>query len=176
MTTQAPPSRRSFLKSGLLLAPLAAAPATALAQDGAASKLARLEAEAEVRALHGRWLRHINSGDHAGAAALFAEPRSGAVDDSWIAITTPADAEPYTLEVSADARSASGRYACVVESAIDLPLDSSFAQMAHAQGGGRIRQADPRLMAVEYIRDGSGWAISRVQFTNAQPPERIANT
>jgi hypothetical protein len=167
MTTQAPPSRRSFLKSGVLLAPLAAAPAAALAEDGVAPKLARLEAEAAVRALHAQWLRRINTGDRAAAAALFADPRLATVDDKWLAITAPADAEPPTIEISTDARRACGRYACVIESVIDLPLDSSFAQMAHAQGGGYIRQAERKIMIVDYVRNDTGWAIGRTRLANA---------
>lgn len=167
MTTQAPPSRRSFLKSGVLLAPLAAAPAAALAEEGAAPRLARLEAEAAVRTLHAQLLRRINKGDRAAAAALFADPQRATVDDTWLAITSPPDADPPLIEVSADTRKASGRYACVVESVIDLPLDSSFAQMAHAQGGGYIRQAERKIMIVDYVRNDIGWAIGRTQFANA---------
>jgi hypothetical protein len=84
-----------------------------------------------------------------------------------IAITSLADAEPRSLEVSTDGRRAIGRYDCLVERAIALPRDSSFAQMAHAQGGGYIRRADRKVMTVEYVRAEAGWAIVQAQFASA---------
>ena len=54
--------RRSFLKTGALVAaPLAAiAPVAALADDGSRAKLARLEDERAIEALHRDFLRRLN--------------------------------------------------------------------------------------------------------------------
>ena len=65
--------RRSFLKSGALVAaPIAAVgvPAAALAGDDSRALLARLEDERAIEALHRSFLRHVNgSGDCAKLVA-----------------------------------------------------------------------------------------------------------
>lgn len=64
--------RRSFLKSGALVAaPLAVmAPVAALAGDESRAKLARLEDERAIEALQRKFLRHVNGGG--SSAELFA--------------------------------------------------------------------------------------------------------
>ena len=61
--------RRSFLKSGALIAaPVAAVavPAAAFADDGSRARLARLEDERSVEALHRQFLRHLNGAADCG--------------------------------------------------------------------------------------------------------------
>src|SRR5690606_22286853 len=56
-------NRRSFLKSGALIAtPLAVVgvPAAAFADDGSRARLARLEDQRSVEALHRQFMRHLN--------------------------------------------------------------------------------------------------------------------
>jgi len=166
MTSPAVPSRRSFLKGGVLLAPLVAAPAAALAEDGSAQRLAALESEASIRALHVQWLRRINAGEFAAAAALFAEPGSATLDGSWTAIRMQADGAPDgAIALSDHGRRACGRYACTVDIETVMPLDNIFAQMAHAQGGGAVRHSEHRLMTVDYLRKDGGWTIGGIAFT-----------
>jgi len=167
MTTEAVPSRRSFLKGGVMLAPFVAAPAAALAPDDSRSRLTRLEAEMAARSLHADLLRRINTGDRIGAAALFADPRSARIDANWITVAAAADAEPDAIDVSADGRRACGRHVCMVETISAMALDSTFAQMAYAQGGGHVRQTERKVMIVDYVRNEAGWAIGQVQLTSA---------
>src|SRR5690606_14624017 len=61
--------RRSFLKSSALIAaPVAAVavPAAAFADDGSRARLARLEDERSVEALHRQFLRHLNGAADCG--------------------------------------------------------------------------------------------------------------
>ena len=65
MTMNQSTSRRSFLKTGAIAAaPLAmAAPAAALADDGSRARLARLEDEKALAALHREVMAQVNRGD-----------------------------------------------------------------------------------------------------------------
>ncbi|MGC2506997.1 MAG: hypothetical protein WA369_10075, partial [Candidatus Acidiferrales bacterium] len=82
MSKEPDSTRRSFLKGGALLAaPLAAAmPAAMVADDGTKARLAKLENEAAIRALHQAWLRSIDTGARDEVASLFADPTRAALD------------------------------------------------------------------------------------------------
>ncbi len=169
MTTQTASTRRSLLKGGALLAaPLAvAAPVAAAADEGRHARLALLEDQAALRLLHQTWLQRINAGARADAAKLFADPRRAALDKAIRTVSADHAGEPETIEVARDGQSASGRFACSVETATAIAQDCTLAQMAHAQGGGVIRRTDRRVLRARYVKANGAWAIARVELGSA---------
>jgi len=154
MTTDITSSRRSFLKGGAFIAmPLIAVPTAALADDGAAVRLAKLEDEAAVRAAHRSWLR-----DSSGAVALLGSASALAPDH---------DAEPLPIEIAGDGRSAIVRQPCIVESASVLEADCTFAQMALAQGNSCTRQTERRMLIANLIKSDTGWTVVNGAFASA---------
>jgi len=164
MTTERASTRRSFVKGGALLAaPLAvAAPAAAMAQDQRSTRLAPLEDEAAIRDLHQAWLRRVNSGED--TAGLFADPRRAAFEDRLRGVVADHTGAPDAIELARDGLSAAGRFACIVETEADLGEDCTLAQMAHAQGGGFIRQSERRVLNADYVKTKGVWAIAKVGF------------
>lgn len=157
MTEAKAATRRSFLKAGVLIAaPLAATvPTSVLAADRDTADPS-LADEAALRRLHQDWLRGINSGAVApGNSGLGADVRSIIGDPLG---------EPDVIRVAAGRKRATGRFACTVETVTELPLDSTFAQMAHAQGGGGARTSRQGVLTFDYRKSGDEWAINRVVF------------
>lgn len=153
MTRDNTSTRRSFLRSGALLAaPIAAAsiPAAALAEGGLKSRVGRLEDEAAIRELHQSWLRQVNAGE--GDALLGSAVRR---------ITADHAGAPDRIEIHADGRSAAGYFDCAVEVETPLALDSTLAQMAHAQGHGAVRRTERRMLTVDYTKAGGAWTIAK---------------
>ncbi len=167
MSSERASTRRAFVKGGAILAaPLAAAaPTLAMAEDGRKTRLTRLEDEAAIRDLHQAWLRRVNTGED--AASLFADPRSAGLDAAVRSLAADHAGAPDAVELAADGRSAAGRFACVVETEADLGEDCTLAQMAHAQGGGFVRQTERRVLKADYVRTGGAWAIAKVGFAAA---------
>jgi hypothetical protein len=174
MTTDTTSStRRSFLKSGALLAaPLAAAvPAAVIADDRLKARLARLEDEAAIRDLHQIWLRRINTGETGAAAQLFADSRRAAFDPAVRGIAADHGGQPDAIELAADGKSAVGRFHCAVETETAIAQDCTLARMAHAQGGGFIRSTERRVLSIEYAKVSGAWAIAKIEFQNGSHPE-----
>lgn len=154
MTTDITSSRRSFLKGGAFIAmPLIAVPTAALADDGAAARLAQLEDEAAVRAAHQHWLR-----DSAGAITRL---------DGASALKPDHDGEPIAIEIAGDGRSAIVRQPCIVESASVLEADCTFAQMALAQGNSCVHQTERRMLIANLIKREEGWTVANAVFASA---------
>ena len=155
-------SRRSFLKSGAVLAApiVAAAPVAALADDGSRAKLARIEDERAVEALHRKFLRHLNGSGDCGAIAS-----ADAVDlgEGLRALAEDLGHEA-TLTVAEDGRTASARCACRVERESEISGDSTLEQMARFEGNGSHRFEERRVLATEFVKAGDGWQISRARF------------
>ena len=168
MTTDTTSTRRSFLKSGALLAaPLAAAvPAAVIADDGLKARLARLEDEAAIRALHHTWLRRINTGAHDAATPLFANPEGTALDQSLRSIAPDHVGQPDAIEVASDGKNATGQFQCAVEIENTIAQDCTLAQMAHAQGSGFVRRTERRGLKVVYVKASGAWAIAKVEFAS----------
>lgn len=164
MTRDTDSTRRSFLKGGALLAaPLAAAvPAALVADDGMRARLARLEDEAAIRALHQSWLRQINTGaDEVTGAGSAVAP-----DQAVRSIAADHAGEPDAIEIAADGKSAIGRFQCAVEIENAIAQDCTLARMAHAQGGGFVRRTECRALKVEYVKADGAWAIAKVGFAS----------
>jgi hypothetical protein len=172
MTRDTNSTRRSFLKSGALLAaPLAVAvPAAVMADDGLKARLTRLEDEAAIRELHQTWLRRINTrtGDASAATPLFAdaEGTAYALDRAVRSIAADHAGQPDAIEVAAEGQSATGRFQCAVEIETTIARDCTLAQMAHAQGGGFVRRTERRVLNVEYVKACGAWAIAKVEFAS----------
>ncbi len=166
MNTKTTSTRRSFLKSGAMLAaPLAAAvPSAVKADDELRARLARLEDESSIRKLHQLWVQQMNAG--AGAATpLFVVPEDAAFRPVVRSIAADHTGQPDVIEVAADGKSAAGRFPCAVEMEETIAPDCTLAQMAHAQGGGFVRRMERRLLKVEYVKVSGEWAIKKIEFT-----------
>jgi hypothetical protein len=150
-------TRRSFLKSGALLAaPLV--PSAVMTGEDLKARVKRLENEAAIRELHQEWLRQVNNRAAAGAEAF---------DSSVVGIAADHAGEPDAIEVAAGGRNATGTFYCSVEFATPIPRDTTLAQMAHAQGGGFMRRSERRVVKVEYAKTNGAWAIAKVEVATA---------
>jgi len=155
MEKQTATDRRSFLKTGALLATpvIAAAPVAALADDGSRAKLARLEDERAIEALHRSFLRQVNGGSP-DAVKLNAGLRSIAGDLSRDA----------TVELAEDGLTATARHVCKVELETEFTGNSTLEQMARFQGHGSYRHSEERVLATEYVKGKNGWQIAKARF------------
>ncbi len=169
MSKEPDSTRRSFLKGGALLAaPLAAAmPAAMVADDGTKARLAKLENEAAIRALHQAWLRSIDTGARDEVASLFADPTRAALDPAVRSIAPDHAGAPDAIELAPDGKRAAGRFHCVVETETAIAQDSTLAQMARAQGGGYIRRTERRVLRVDYVKASGAWAIAKAELAPA---------
>jgi hypothetical protein len=162
-------TRRSFLKGGAIIAaPLAVAgapaAASAMAGNDAKDRLARLEAEKAIHELHARWMHKINSGARAEAAQLYANDQCACALAGIASVATDMAAAPGVLEFAADGRTASARYAALVETQTLIAPDNTLAQMLHAQGEGMVRETEQRTLKADYVRTADGWAIAGLDF------------
>ncbi len=166
MTGDTAPTRRSFLKSGAVLAaPLAVAlPGAVLAEEGLKARLARMEDESAIRELHQTWLRRINTGAGDATASLYANPEGGAFDQSVRSVAADHSGQPDAIELAADAKSAAGRFHCSVEIETAIAQDCTLARMAHAQGGGFVYRTELHILKFEYVKTSGAWAIAKVEF------------
>jgi hypothetical protein len=159
MTTRTTATRRTFLKGGVLLAaPIgtAAVSAAVMADGTLHDRVAHLEDEAAIRAVHDGWLRQVNAGE-----------RGTQLDAAVHRITADHAGAADRIEVAADHRSAVGYFDHAVEFEIPLPQDSTLAQMAHAQGHGVMRRTERRLLTIDYAKAPGGWRIAQVTLTTA---------
>jgi len=155
--------RRSFLKSGALIATpvLAAVPVAALADDGSRAKLARLEDERAIEALHRSFLRQVNgSGD---CAALVTSSDAVDLGEGLRSIAEDLAAEAK-IELAEDGLSARARCACRVERETEFAGDSTLEQMARFQGQGSHRHEERGVLAVDYVKRSEGWLIAKARL------------
>jgi hypothetical protein len=144
--------RRSFLKSGAIVAaPLAMAmPAAALADEGTRARLARLEDERAIAALHREAVRQVNRGDRKltdGLSALADDP-----------------AHELQIGFADDGRRASCRRACRASFRTDFTGHSTLEQMHRLQGQGLHEHDEARVLVAEYTRSKDGWAIKSLRL------------
>ena len=157
-------NRRSFLKSGALIAaPVAAVglPGAALAGDGSRARLARLEDERAVEELQRKFLRHLNGTGDCGEFIA----SSDAVDlgEGLRAIADDLGHEAE-LALADDGLSATARCHCHVEREIEFTGDSTLERMARFQGQGSHRHAEERVLATDYVKGKDGWRIASARF------------
>ena len=155
--------RRSFLKTGAIVAaPLAmAAPTAALAGDGSRARLARLEDERAVEALQRKFLRHLNG--TGGGGEFVVDP--GAVDlgEGLRAITEDMSHEGE-LTLSGDGLTARARCACRVERETAFAGDSTLERMARFEGQGSHRHEERAVLEMEFVKGKEGWTIVQARL------------
>lgn len=158
-------TRRSFIQAGgLAAAPLAVgSPAAAVTHADLKARLARLEDQAAIRALHQSWLRQVNAGVRQGTACLLVDPSRAGLDDAVRGLT-PDPAETDVIDVAEDGRSAIGRFHYVAEFESAIPRDCTLAQMAYAQGGGLIRRTERGVLTAAYVKTDDAWTIKELGF------------
>ena len=156
-------SRRSFLKTGVIVAaPLAvAAPGAAFADDGSRSKLARLEDERNVEALHRKFLRHLNGAADCGE--FIASSAAVDVGEGLRAISEDMTHETE-LVLAEDGLTANARCRCRVEREIEFTGDTTVERMARFQGQGSHRHEEQRVLATEFVKDKTGWRIASARL------------
>jgi hypothetical protein len=166
MRTNTASTRRSFLKgAALLVAPLAAAaPAAVISDDPLKARVARLENEAAIRKLHQTWLRGIHAGADDARLPLCQTAEGPDFQHQVRRIAADHAGQPDVVELAADAKSAIGRFPCVVEIETAISQDCTLSQMAHAQGGGFLRRTERRVLNVEYVKHSGSWAIAKFEF------------
>ena len=157
-------TRRSFLKSGALIAaPVAAVgiPAAALADDGSRARLARLEDERAIEALQRNFLRHLNG---AGDCSQFIAS-SDAVDLGEGLRSIAEDlSHDAAVELAENGLSASARCTCRVERETEFTGQSTLERMARFQGQGSHRHEERRVLATEFVKAADGWRIARASL------------
>ncbi|MBO0749379.1 MAG: hypothetical protein J2O44_02975 [Porphyrobacter sp.] len=151
-TAKTATDRRSFLKSGAIAAaPLAmAAPAAVLADDGSRARLARLEDEKRIAALHRDLVRQVNRGERKLAEGL----------------TSLADDPAHELQITFadDGRRASCRRACRASFRTEFTGHSTLEQMHRLQGQGVHSHEESRVLVAEYVKRKDGWAVASLRL------------
>ena len=139
-------NRRAFLKTGALFAAPVAIPAAAMATMPD-PRLAAHADKAAIRDLHRAWLR-----DGTSLAGLVG------TGEAIRRITT----EDGAIELAADGRRASARFACTIDLATDLSEGGTFAQMARLQGNGTDHRTERRVLLADYVKRYGVWEVARV--------------
>lgn len=162
MTGTPATSRRAFLKTGAILAtPVAAlAPAAALADDGSRARLARLEDERAIEALHRALLKKLNGG---ACTELKLPAEAVEIDPALRSIAEDLAAEAE-VRLADDGVTAHARRACRVELDCEFTGDTTLERMARFQGHGSHRHSEARVLVTDYVKNDGGWTISRVSL------------
>jgi hypothetical protein len=171
MKTTVNSARRGFLRKAgaALAAPLAVCGASSSARapgdrDASQARLAQLEDVNAIRELTRSYVRHVNTGAHGEAAALFAQPAHA---DARFALTALA-ADPLggedAIEIAASGTTATARLHCTAE--IETPIEpvTPLVAMARAQGGGVLRRSERGVLDGTYVKRDGGWKIERLEF------------
>jgi hypothetical protein len=157
--------RRSFLKTGALVAtPVVAmaAPAAALAGDGSAERLAQLEDERAIERLQRAFLRRFNGAPDADCGAFLARSDAVKLDPSVRAIVEHPRHEPV-VAFSEDGRTATLSCPCKVELEQAFDGNSTIERMARFQGQGRHRHSEECTLKSEFARSSDrDWSITRL--------------
>ncbi|MGC1270850.1 MAG: hypothetical protein WA842_09680 [Croceibacterium sp.] len=152
-------SRRSFLKSGAMVAaPLAAlAPVAALADDGARAKLARLEDERAIEGLQRQVLKKLNGSDDCAELRI---PADAVQLDAGLRAISEDMAHDTMFDIAADGLTAHSRCTCTVELETSFDGDSTLEQMARLQGHGSHRHSESRVLQTSYAKGKDGWQVT----------------
>lgn len=151
--------RRSFLKTGALIATpmVAAAPVAAFAaDDGTRARLARLEDERAIEGLQRQFVRYLNGAGDCGD--FVASPDAVDLGKGLRSIAEDTSREA-TLELAEDGLSARARCACKVDRETDFIGDTTVEQMTRFQGQGSHRHSEQRVLATEFVKGEDGWRI-----------------
>lgn len=147
--------RRAFLKTGALAAaPLAVAmPSAAFAADDASkARLARLEDEKAIEALHRDFVRRFNAGERMLAPA------------GNLAALADDPAHELQIAFAEGGRRATCRRACRAIFRTNFTGTSTVEQMHRLQGQGLHRHEEARVLVAEYKKGKNGWAIESLRL------------
>jgi len=150
-TAQVSTDRRSFLKTGAIVAaPLAVmAPSAARADDGSRARLARLEDEKALAVLHREIVRQVNSGErNLGVTALADDP-----------------AHELQIAFANDGKRATCRRACTASLRTEFTGHSTIEQMHRLQGQGLHSREEQRTLVAEYSKSKDGWTVESLHLT-----------
>jgi hypothetical protein len=126
----------------------ALAPAAALADDGSKARLARLEDERALAALHRELIRQVNRGERdLGVSALADDP-----------------AHELEIAFAANARRATCRRACIAGVRDEFTGNSTIEQMHRLQGQGVHTREERRELVGEYRKGKDGWALRALRL------------
>lgn len=159
-----PTDRRSLLKAGVLVAaPLAAvaAPAAVLADDRTRARLAQIEDERAIEALHRAFLRRING---EGDCASYVAAGDAVTLEPGVRGITEDPAQDGTLDLAADGRSAAAQRPVMIEIDTEFTGTSTVEQMSRFQGHGSHRRREARVMLTDYVKAEHGWRIARLRL------------
>lgn len=163
-TTQT--SRRSFLKSGALVAaPVAAigVPVAALAADGSKAALTRLQDERAIDMLNRDFLRAFNQSGAKGTANLFAGRKAPKIAEGINRLSMDMAEVPKSFAIAADGTSAAARFECTVEMTEALEGQETIVQMARLQGNGAGTHSARKTLSAQYAKSGDDWLIANVE-------------
>lgn len=151
--------RRSFLKSGALIATpvIAAAPVAALASDDGRARLARLEDERAIESLQRKFLRHLNG--TADCGEFIASSDAVELGEGLRAIAEDLGHEA-TVELAEDGRTATARCPCRIEREAEFGGHTTLERMARFQGQGSHRHEEQRVLATQFVKGKDGWRIA----------------
>lgn len=169
MTGKSMTSRRSFLKSGAVVAaPVAIIATPALAagmeEDALRSRLARMEDSRAIETLNRRFVHHFNAADRRGLAGLFADGRAPELGQGIAGLVVEEGAQAPEILLTADGNRASATYACRAEVEQALEGSDTLMQMARLQGNSAHRMHQPGQLKADYVRRPEGWVIERIQL------------
>jgi hypothetical protein len=120
----------------------------ALADDGSKARLARLEDEKAIAALHREMVRQVNRGEHKlGVTALTDDP-----------------AHELQIAFADDGCGATCRRACKASFRTDFAGTSTIEQMHRLQGQGLHEHEEARVLVAEYRKGKDGWAIESLRL------------
>jgi hypothetical protein len=150
-------SRRSFLKSSALVAaPVAAVtvPAAAFAADDSAARLARLEDERAIEAVHRAFLK-------SGGQPLRGKTRKR---ETIARIDPDSEAEPEPVEFSDDGQRAVARRKCTLQLARHFEGDTTVERMARFQGEAVAVRSKRCVILAHYEKTGGQWALASAEM------------
>jgi hypothetical protein len=160
-------TRRYFLKAGAVLsAPVAVSVAT-LANDTSRGRLAQLEDERAICALHQDWLQEFNAVEGTAQQSVALHIGGKTAGDKVRKIVVHQTAQDAQIAIVADGKRATGRFHCAVELERAIAPTCTLAQMAHLQGGGFVRRTERRDLLVDYAKADGGWSIARIRLAPA---------
>jgi hypothetical protein len=161
-------TRRSFLKSGALIAAPAAAigiPVAALAEDGSKAKLVRLQDERAIEALNRDFLRAFNKGGAESTAKLFSNGKAPSLAKGLRKLSIDLAEEPKSFAIAEDGASATARYDCAVEISQELEGQETIVQMARMQGNAAGSETQRKTFVAQYSKCmESGWSITKLEL------------
>lgn len=158
--------RRSFLKSGAVVAaPLAIiAPAAVMADDGSRAKLARLEDERAIAALTRDFLRQFTGDAAAQCRALLADNCAISLTPGVQRISAITAIEDVLL-LDDSGTSASASLSCTAHEAHLFEGDTTIERILRWQGDGIHHTQQERALDLAFSKGRGGWKIVQLQMT-----------